>query len=106
MKPNVQYSPLLHIAPELQSVPSDDVPWLNLRNAVIERAADDYMRIACCKRQNHIELRKIEKFFLDGYCDFLLNGAELTGAAILDRLRERASEERKKRGIVDKGDEE
>ena len=105
-------SSILHITDSLYKPHNADAAWQNLRNAVIEQAAEDYLRIAGSKRQNHSELRQIEKFFLGGHCDFLLAGADLTGAEILDRLRERASEERKKRGIIDvepqkiKGDEE
>lgn len=96
-----QRSSILHITDSLYKPHNADACWQNLRNAIIEQAADDYIRIASSKRQNHSELRQIEKFFLGGHCDFLLAGADLTGAEIFDRLRERAKELREKRGIID-----
>ena len=112
MRTTIRHSPILHPTHEPYHVPNEDAGWVNLRNAIIEQAANDYIRIASSKRQNHSELRQIEKFFLGGHCDFLLAGADLTGAEILDRLREKAKELREKRGIIDvepqkiKGDEE
>ena len=101
MKNSVQYSPILHTVRELYKTPTENEPWVNLRNAIIAQAADDYVRIGSCKRQNLVELRMIEKFFLDGYCDFLLAGAEITGEVVLDRLQKKVNAEREKRGILE-----
>lgn len=73
---------------------------LLLRNAIIERAVDDYKSCVmgdCTAARN---LYEIEAFFKSDYCGVLLGNTTTTGPEILEMLREwrRQVEEARRKG--------
>lgn len=62
--------------------------WLNLRNAIIESAIDDYKAMITGKMHQGYEnnVKKIERFFKSDYCATLLGTTGMTGEDILREL--------------------
>lgn len=67
---------------------------LLLRNAIIERAIDDYKACVirgggrgCCIDRGTINIIEVEAFFNSWYCGVLLGNSSTTGPDILKRLR-------------------
>lgn len=67
---------------EASKYASED-PIIYLRNAIIKKAAEDYMQ---CKKGGHAEAR-LERFFRGKWCNELMCDMELTGAGLLRMLK-------------------
>lgn len=62
--------------------------WLNLRNAIIETAIDDYKAMIKGEKRQSYEnsVKKIERFLMSDYCATLLIDTGMTGEDILREL--------------------
>ena len=75
-----------------------DENLLLLRNAIIERAVNDYKNCVIRGDTYTRNFREIEDFFESEYCATLLGNSNTSGAEILERLRKwREQAERSKK---------
>ena len=64
-------------------------PWLELRNAIVTRAADDWKECYRTRKNKHM-MCEVERFFCGAWCQSLLDmdNMSIPGPELLERIRE------------------